>query len=387
MSPPTQLPKRSSGGNAGSGGRRWCRSVGVRRSASSNTSWNTGAPGTARRSGRSRRARIVGGRSVSPARLPVCQLAVSARRMRSLGRGARPGTARSMSPTRPADDLRSFSSSTRRHASVGCAVNTGSTRSRGSSAAISAAATPSRRAWRSRHAGRGLDTVAAALVVAAAADAVHCSARFDRLEIGREGAHQVGGLRQFDAGQFAGDLVDRRLRFAARIEARRSASTAARNAARAARPGSRHQRPEHLDVLAQQGVGGRELDHAHGFVGGFAAGSIGISFMDPSYNGGSDGRWSRRATAGHGRTRPGRGGACPPRGKRGVDLPRAAHPHDGRMSGRQILLGSRAIVRVRGTWKVNAALAARRTRTATAGTCSTMACGGAPAPAAVTAPL
>ena len=122
-----------------------------------------------------------------------------------------------MSATRQPTICRSFSSRTRRTASVGWAVNTGSIRSRGSSAASSSAPTPSR-GQRGEHSRRlpGCGAVAAALVVAAAADAVHALGQVDRLEVGRERAHQVAGLIQLDVGERRGELVHRRVGLAAR---------------------------------------------------------------------------------------------------------------------------------------------------------------------------
>ena len=127
----------------------------------------------------------------------VCQLAVSARRMRSRSArrsaGVRP---RSMSATRQATISRSFSSSARRTASVGCAVNTGSMRSRGSSAASFVRRSRPAPASSAEHVAQaaGLRRRAAALVVAAAADAVHALGEVDRLEVGGERAHQVAGV-------------------------------------------------------------------------------------------------------------------------------------------------------------------------------------------------
>ena len=105
-------------------------------------------------------------------------------------------------------------------------------------------------------------------MVAAAADAVHALGQVDRLEVGRERAHQVAGLLQFDAGERPGELGHRRVGLAARD----------RGAAQALDLGEERrpallgedladQRAEHLHVFAQQRVGRRELDHAQRFFG------------------------------------------------------------------------------------------------------------------------
>ena len=111
-----------------------------------------------------------------------------------------------------------------------------------------------------------------ALVVAAAADAVHALGEVDRLEVGGEGAHQVAGVLELGAGQRLRQLGDRRLAFAAADRGAAQALDLGQEL-RAALLGEdlADQGADGLDVLAQQGIVGRELDDAQGFFGGLRA--------------------------------------------------------------------------------------------------------------------
>ena len=138
MSPPTQVPKPSTSGS------RRRLAIGSPRAHPRTPRRTPAARGTARPTDRSRRARTRRRRSASPARP-----------RRSASRRSAPGACarrsarcsygvrlRSMSSIRQVTICRSFSSSARRTASVGCAVNTGSMRRRGSSATTSSRLTP-----------------------------------------------------------------------------------------------------------------------------------------------------------------------------------------------------------------------------------------------------
>ena len=109
-------------------------------------------------------------------------------------------------------------------------------------------------------------------VVAAAADAMHLLGEVDRLEPGREGAHQVAGQRRRPVAHQRGQLRARagHRRRGARIAATRSASTSSNSASPpCSRRISPDQRAQGVHVIAQRLVLGREVDvaavHAQSF--------------------------------------------------------------------------------------------------------------------------
>ena len=158
----------------------------------------------------------------------------------------------------------SFSSSERRTASVGCAVNTGSIHS-SIQPAKQLVGADALRLQLPQHIeqGLGLRRAALALVIAAAADAMHPLGRVDRLEIGGERPRQRLGMPGIETGQRIGQFGHRGSFAAAPdrrdahlldpIEKRRAALLGQHPADHRAKP---------ADVLAQRAVVRQEFGFA-----------------------------------------------------------------------------------------------------------------------------
>ena len=108
-----------------------------------------------------------------------------------------------------------------------------------------------------------------ALVVAAAADAVHPFGEVHRLEVSGEGAYQVAGVVERDAFPAPAPVRPRRgVAFAAADRGAAQAFDFLEELRRTLLGEDlADQRAEHVHVFAQQRVGGRELDIAQGLLG------------------------------------------------------------------------------------------------------------------------
>src|SRR5690606_22208476 len=115
--------------------------------------------------------------------------------------------------------------------------------------------------------------ITGALVFSAAADAVHALGQVDRLEVGRERTDEIAGVLQVGArgrsGQCLDQLDNRRVAFAAADRGTAQAFDLGEKG-RAALLGEdlADQCAEGFYILAQQRIGGAELDGAQGFVPG-----------------------------------------------------------------------------------------------------------------------